>query len=150
MTTFRSLLLVLCLVCAATAAHANPFDVNTSVNAATNQNAIDLSGTVTQWVKGKEVPLASATVLIGNNLSLSRRGGDDVVNNAKAIVAEVKTNEAGVFSAKVPAGDYSVILWKKGYVPATYTAKVPGTFKGTISADNQVGSSGRHLNLLKK
>ncbi|MBE1426686.1 hypothetical protein H4684_003352 [Desulfomicrobium macestii] len=147
-----ALLQIFCFVGVFSVALASPFDVNTTVVATSSSNpgAIEAVGTVTQWIKGKEVPLSLATVLIGTNLSLKAQGSTDVVSNAKGIVAEVTTNKAGVFSAKIPAGTYSVILWKKGYVPATYSMKVPGTFKGTISVDNQVGATGRHVNLLKK
>jgi hypothetical protein len=113
-------------------------------------NLVEFKGTVTQWKDGKEVPLPGATVIIGTNISLNTGGMTDVIQNAKGIAAQVNTNEKGAFVAKVPAGRYAVILWKAHYVPASYTAAAPGTFKGSISYDNQVGASGRHTGLTKK
>lgn len=133
-------------------AQSNPFDVNTGVRIGTpsQQSDGEIRGTVTQWQKGKEIPLSGATVIIGKNISLVGRGSTDVIRNAKGIAAEVKTDGKGAFSAKAPAGTYMLILWKRGYVPASYSTRVPGSFKGAISADTQVGSSGRHLNLSRE
>jgi len=48
------------------------------------------------------------------------------------------TNDKGKFTANLPSGKYTVILWKTRYTPATYTVTVPKTnFRGQISVQNQ-------------
>jgi hypothetical protein len=112
---------------------------------------VRLTGTITQWREGKESALPEAKVIIGTGIWLDARGTTDVVRNAKGIVAEVSTDARGNFTAQVPAGKYTVILWKGRYVPSTQDdVAAPGDFKGSISPDHQVASGGRHESLSKK
>ena len=105
--------------------------------------AAELTGKITQWKEGKEYPLAYATVIIGKNIWLDTKGYTDVVKGN--VAAKTTTNEKGIYVLNVPPGSYTLILWKGHYVPADgIKVNVPGSYDGSISYDNQVGSSGRH------
>jgi hypothetical protein len=104
--------------------------------------AAGLSGTVTtskkesQMALPKEVPLAGAQVIIGTNLNLhTGDSGADTIQGKVAV--KTVTNDQGKFTANLPNGKYTVIVWKERYTPATYTVTVPANnFKGQISIMN--------------
>ncbi len=101
--------------------------------------AAGLSGTVTtskkesQMALPKEVPLAGAQVIIGKDLDLNVGGaGADTVRGK--VAAKTVTNDQGKFTANLPNGKYTVIVWKERYTPATYNVTLPSNnFKGHIS-----------------
>lgn len=105
--------------------------------------AATLSGAVTTSKKGsqmslpKEVPLAGAQVIIGKDVQLDVGGsGADTIRGK--VAAKAVTNDKGKFTANLPGGKYTVIVWKTRYTPATYTVTVPKTnFKGHISIQNE-------------
>jgi hypothetical protein len=104
--------------------------------------AAGLSGTVTtskkesQMALPKEVPLAGAQVIIGKDLNLQTGGsGADTIQGK--VAAKTATNDQGKFTANLPNGKYTVIVWKERYTPATYSVTVPkNNFKGQISIMN--------------
>jgi hypothetical protein len=104
--------------------------------------AATLSGTVTtskkesQMALPKEVPLAGARVIIGKDLNLQTGGsGADTIQGK--VAAKTVTNDRGKFTANLPNGKYTVIVWKERYTPATYNVTVPkNNFKGQISIMN--------------
>ena len=108
-----------------------------------------LSGTITQWKDGKQTPVVGARVIIGVNINLDTRTGDDKIQNPAGIVDSVVTGPGGTFTAKVPAGSgYTIIVWKAHYTPQVdFNVRVPGTYNGSISYDSQVGADGRHMSL---
>jgi len=105
--------------------------------------AATLSGTVTtskkesQMALPKDVPLAGAQVIIGKDLQLDVGGsGADTIRGK--VAAKVITDDKGKFTANLPGGTYTVIVWKTRYTPATYTVTVPKTnFQGHISLQNE-------------
>ncbi|OPY04949.1 MAG: hypothetical protein A4E67_02146 [Syntrophaceae bacterium PtaB.Bin038] len=105
--------------------------------------AATLSGTVTtskkesQMALPKEVPLAGAQVIVGKDLQLDvGRSGADTIRGK--VAAKAVTNDKGKFTANLPNGKYTVIVWKTRYTPATYTVSVPKTdFRGHISIQNE-------------
>jgi hypothetical protein len=105
--------------------------------------AATLSGTVTtskkesQMALPKEVPLAGAQVIVGKDLQLDVGGsGADTIRGK--VAAKTVTNDKGKFTANLPNGKYTVIVWKTRYTPATYTVSVPKTdFRGHISIQNE-------------
>lgn len=105
--------------------------------------AATLSGTVTtskkesQMALPKNVPLAGAQVIIGKDLDIQVGGsGADTIRGRVAVKAV--TNNKGKFTANLPGGKYTVIVWKTRYTPATYTVTVPKTnFQGHISIQNE-------------
>ncbi len=108
-----------------------------------NAFAASLSGTVTtskkesQMALPKEVPLAGAQVIVGKELQLDVGGsGADTIRGK--VAAKAVTNDKGKFTANLPNGKYTVIVWKTRYTPATYTVTVPKTnFRGHISIQNE-------------
>ncbi len=108
-----------------------------------NAFAASLSGTVTtskkesQMALPKEVPLAGAQVIVGKELQLDVGGsGADTIRGK--VAAKAVTNDKGKFTANLPNGKYTVIVWKTRYTPATYAVTVPKTnFRGHISTQNQ-------------
>lgn len=111
-----------------------------------NASAGTLNGTVTQWVDGKEKPLSGALVLIGKDIWLDTSKSVDVVKGK--VIAKATTNSSGNYSLTAPNGKYTMIIWKSHYVPQDgLDATVPGSCDGSISYDNQVGSSGRHTGI---
>lgn len=104
--------------------------------------AATLSGTVTtskkesQMALPREVPLAGAQVIIGKDLNLQTGGsGADTIQGK--VAAKTVTNDRGKFTANLPNGKYTVIVWKERYTPATYNVTVPkNNFKGQISIMN--------------
>jgi hypothetical protein len=120
--------------------------------AGASAQTVTISGQITTWEKvfqgdlPKEKPLTGATVLIGQNLSMTGSGATDVVKGR--VVAEVQTDGNGRFSVNVPAGNYSIIVWKAGYVPQTGTVGAPANnYKASISKDTGPGNTGRHGSL---
>lgn len=105
--------------------------------------AATLSGTITtskkesQMALPKDVPLAGAQVIIGKDLDLDVGGsGADTIRGK--VAAKVTTDDRGKFTANLPNGKYTVIVWKTRYTPATYTVIVPKTnFSGQISIQNE-------------
>lgn len=105
--------------------------------------AATLSGTITtskkesQMALPKDVPLAGAQVIIGKDLDLDVGGsGADTIRGK--VAAKVTTDDRGKFTANLPNGKYTVIVWKTRYTPATYTVSVPETnFSGQISIQNE-------------
>ena len=105
--------------------------------------AATLSGTVTtskkesQMALPKDVPLAGAQVIIGKDLQLDGGGsGADTIRGK--VTAKAVTDDKGNFTANLPGGKYTVIVWKTRYTPATYTVTVPKTnFQGHISLQNE-------------
>jgi len=105
--------------------------------------AATFSGTVTtskkesQMALPKDVPLAGAQIIVGKDLQLDVGGsGADTIRGK--VAAKMTTNDKGKFTANLPSGKYTVILWKTRYTPATYTVTVPKTnFRGQISVQNQ-------------
>ena len=105
--------------------------------------AATLSGTITtskkesQMALPKDVPLAGAQVIIGKDLDLDVGGsGADTIRGK--VAAKVTTDDRGKFTANLPNGKYTVIVWKTRYTPATYTVTVPkANFSGQISIQNE-------------
>ena len=105
--------------------------------------AATLSGTVTtskkesQMALPKDVPLAGAQVIIGKDLDLDvGASGADTIRGK--VAAKTLTDDKGKFTANLPGGKYTVIVWKTRYTPATYTVTVPKTnFRGSISVQNE-------------
>jgi hypothetical protein len=105
-----------------------------------------ISGKVTQQILGSvgHLPetrnLAGASIIIGTDLELEiGPAGNDTVHGR--VAAKVISADDGTFTLNVPAGNYTVICWKQGYVPIQDGAKVPGKLNLDISKD----SSGRGL-----
>ncbi len=113
------------------------------------QNTIKCSGVVTEWVDGKEKILSGATVVIGKQISLlvgvDRNRGVDTVKGQ--VTAKVSTDSKGFASVSIPAGNYTVIIWKAGYVPKTHTGVEAKSYKfiGSISKDTSM--QGLHTSL---
>lgn len=110
-------------------------------------NAATINGKVTQWTRGQETSLSGATVIIGANVWLDTNSSYDVVRGGK-IAGKTVTDANGKYAIDAPAGKYYMIIWKAGYIPADRIyVTVPSTHNDSISRDNQVGSSGRHVGL---
>lgn len=106
--------------------------------------ADQISGKVTTWHKAsqmappKEVAASGVTVIIGRNLNIevSPSGADTIYGE---VISKADTNKDGQFSIGVPAGNnYSMILWKKGHTPVSYTVNSPGTKNGQISQSERL------------
>ena len=105
--------------------------------------AATLSGTITtskkesQMALPKDVPLAGAQVIIGKDLDLDVGGsGADTIRGK--VAAKVTTDDKGRFTANLPNGKYTVIVWKTRYTPSTYRVTVPkANFSGQISIQNE-------------
>ena len=124
----------------------NPFadDQDVHVQGSKERKApatVKVSGKVTEWVGGgpttspTEKPLAGVTVVIGDVNFNTGTAGADTVKGKPA--AKVTTNDKGEWTANVPAGKHSIVLWKAGYTPATDSLTAPGTHSGSISVDKQ-------------
>lgn len=108
----------------------------------------ELKGTITEWKNNKEIPLSDVDIIIGNDIWLeSKASGEDNIRKAKNIITRTKTDEKGNFRVDIPNGTYKIILWKRQYVPVSGKVSVPGTYKNSLSYDNQPGSTGRHQSL---
>jgi hypothetical protein len=111
--------------------------------------ANQVTGKITTWHKASqmalptEVPAPGVTVVIGKNININTNasGADTIHGN---VVARTETDGKGNFTVDVPTGQgYTMIIWKKGHTPATYTVNSPGTANGQISKSDRV----MHLNL---
>ena len=110
-----------------------------------------LTGKVTQQVGGavgrlpETRPLAGATVIVGTDLDLEvGQAGTDRVRGR--VVAKGLSLEDGTFTIDAPAGRYTVICWKEGYVPQTESdVRVPGRIKLDISRDTAMRGLHRQL-----
>ena len=108
------------------------------------------AGKVTQQISGSvgrspEVrPLSGATVIIGVDLRLDiGQTGTDTVHG-KVIAKDV--TESGSYSVNVPAGTYTVICWKQGYVPHVERGvRIPGNVDLDISKDTAGRGLHQHL-----
>jgi hypothetical protein len=107
-----------------------------SAFAAALSGAVTTSKKESQMALPTEVPLAGAQVIIGKDLNLdSGSSGADAIRGK--VAAKVLTDDKGKFTANLPNGKYTVIVWKTRYTPATYTVTVPkNNFKGQISINN--------------
>lgn len=100
-----------------------------------------LTGKVTQQVGGSvgHLPetkaLGGATVLVGTDLRLEiGDAGIDTVHGT--VLAKDVTESNGGYTLNVPAGTYTIICWKEGYVPQVERQVViPGTLDLDISKD---------------
>ncbi len=108
-----------------------------SAVAATLSGSVTTSKKESQMALPKDVPLAGAQVIIGKDLDLDVGGsGADTIRGK--VAAKAVTDDRGKFTANLPGGKYTVIVWKTRYTPATYTVTVPKTnFKGHISIQNE-------------
>jgi len=106
-----------------------------------------LTGKVTHQIGGSvgHLPetraLGGATILIGTDLHLEigQTGTDKV---AGRVIAKDISEDNGSFVLSVPAGTYTVICWKQGYVPQVErNVSVPGPLTVDIGKD----TSGRGL-----
>ena len=111
--------------------------------------AATMAGTVTEWRSGKEYAAVGVTIIVGKGINLnSGSSGNDVITNSSGIVAKAVTDGAGKFSMSIPAGSYTVIGWKAGYIPQVYYDVEPALYLPvSCSPDNQPGSGGRHQSL---
>jgi hypothetical protein len=106
-----------------------------------------LTGKVTHQIGGSvgHLPetrsLAGATIIIGTDLSLDiGQTGTDKVKGR--VVAKDISESNGTFTFNVPAGTYTVICWKQGYVPQVErNVQIPGS----LDLDIGKNSSGRGL-----
>lgn len=110
--------------------------------------AAPLTGKISQWKHGKEVSLSGATVVVGKGIWLdTSKGMYDYVRGG-SVAGKTGTDSSGNYSLDLPPGKYKMIIWKGHYVPADgIDVTVPGTEDGSISYDDQVGSSSRHHEL---
>jgi hypothetical protein len=114
------------------------------------QETIKCSGVVTEWVDGKEKILSGATVVVGKQISLvvgvERNRGTDTVKGQ--VAAKTITDSKGFASVAIPKGVYTVIIWKQGYVPRTFTGVEAKSYEyiGSISKDTSM--QGLHLTLV--
>ncbi|MBK8571259.1 MAG: carboxypeptidase regulatory-like domain-containing protein [Holophagaceae bacterium] len=106
-----------------------------------------LTGRVTHQIGGsvgrlpETRPLAGATVLIGTNLHLEvGSGGTDTVKGR--VLAKDLTEGNGSYTLSVPAGTYTVICWKQGYVPQVERNVVVA---GSLDLDIGKDTAGRGL-----
>lgn len=108
-----------------------------SAFAATLSGAVTTSKKESQMALPKDVPLAGAQVIIGKDLDLDvGASGADTIRGK--VAAKTLTDDKGKFTANLPGGKYTVIVWKTRYTPATYTVTVPKTnFRGSISVQNE-------------
>jgi hypothetical protein len=108
-----------------------------SAVAATLSGSVTTSKKESQMALPKDVPLAGAQVIIGKDLDLDVGGsGADTIRGK--VAAKAVTDDRGKFTANLPGGKYTVIVWKSRYTPATYTVTVPKTnFRGHISIQNE-------------
>lgn len=108
----------------------------------------ELKGKITEWKNNKEIPLSYVDIIIGKDIWLeTKTAGEDNIRKGKNVVAKTKTDEQGNFRVDIPNGTYKIILWKRQYVPVSGQVYVPGTYKNSLSYDNQPGSTGRHQSL---
>jgi len=108
----------------------------------------ELKGKITEWKNNKEIPLSDVDIIMGKDIWLdSKAAGVDNIRKGKNIIATTKTDEKGNFRVDIPNGTYKIILWKRQYVPVSGQVYVPGTYKNSLSYDNQPGSTGRHQTL---
>ena len=106
-----------------------------------------LSGKVTHQIGGSvgHLPetraLAGVTVIIGTDLHLDIGGaGTDHVKGR--VVAKDLSEGNGTYSLSVPAGTYTVIFWKQGYVPHVERNV---TLPGSLDMDLGKDTAGRGL-----
>lgn len=100
-----------------------------------------LSGKVTHQIGGSvgHLPetraLAGATVIIGTDLHLDIGGaGTDRVRGR--VLAKDLTEGNGTYLLSVPAGTYTVIFWKQGYVPhVERNVSLPGSLDMDLGKD---------------
>lgn len=85
--------------------------------------------------------LEGATIIIGINLQVEvgQTGTDTVVGK---VVAKGVSGSDGTFTLSAPAGTYTILCWKEGFVPMTESGvSIPGTFNPDLGKD----TSGRSL-----
>jgi len=107
-----------------------------------------LTGKVTHQIGGavgrlpETRPLGGATVLIGKDLHLDIGAtGTDKVRGR--VLAKDLSEGNGSYSFSVPAGTYTIICWKQGYVPQVErNVKVPGS---SLDLDIGKDTAGRGL-----
>jgi len=91
------------------------------------------------------------TILVGANLSLkdTRIPSSTDVVQGDALYAVEKTKSDGTFRIPLPPGEYSLIIWKEGYIPQTraHVMVWPGQVFYTLLNDDQPGNTGRHQEL---
>jgi hypothetical protein len=99
-----------------------------------------LTGKVTQQVGGSvgHLPetkaLSGATVIVGTDLRLEI--GNAGIDTVHGTVLAKDVSENGTYTVNVPAGTYTVICWKQGFVPQVERkVVVPGTQDLDISKD---------------
>lgn len=114
-----------------------------------------LTGKVTQQVGGsvghlpETRPLSGATVIVGTDIDLEvGQAGIDRVRGR--VAAKEVSKDGGTFVIDVPAGRYTVICWKEGYVPQIENnVRIPGRISLDISKDSSMRGLHRQLSYAK-
>lgn len=100
-----------------------------------------LTGKVTHQIPGSvgHLPetrnLAGATILVGKDLDVEvgNTGTDSVTGK---VLAKDQSEGNGAYSVSLPAGTYTVIFWKQGYVPQVERGvRVPGAQDASLGKD---------------
>jgi hypothetical protein len=95
-------------------------------------------GRITEWTGGSptsspyERSLAGARVLVVLNYTDLKSFSETDTLYASPIVADVVTSADGTFTANVPSGDYTIVVWKQFYVPTVNSISAPARFTGSL------------------
>lgn len=93
-----------------------------------------ITGTITtKKADGKVEPLPDVDVIVGKDIWVESTPAGDFVRNAKNIVARTKTDSKGNFKLDVKPGQYTIILWKREFVPVKGSVTAPGRYNNNLS-----------------
>lgn len=95
--------------------------------------------TVQRMGNWQSEPLDGVEVFVGKDLWIESTPAGDFVRNAKNIVATTTTDSRGEFRLNIPPGQYTVVLWKRGFLPHFGPVSIPGSYKGNLQYGNPSG-----------
>gem|GEM_PF-793156 len=113
----------------------------------------EVSGRVTICAEKPLTPVVSARVLIGKDLLITNQKGEpDTITNPENITGETSTDKNGWFFLSVPAGSYTLIIWKEYFIPVCMKITVTDkdNFPCSLIRDQSSGWKDRHVKLLYK
>lgn len=113
----------------------------------------EISGRVTVCASKPLTAVESAQILIGKDLLITNQKDiSDTIVNPENIVGEARTDKNGWFFLNVPAGNYTLIIWKEFFVPVCMKVTVTGkdSFPCSLVRDQSSGWKERHVKLTWK
>jgi hypothetical protein len=113
-----------------------------------------ISGRITESAGGSPTASPSrrgvpgARVLVVRGYQNLKIGSQTDTLVCDAVVADVTTNDQGTYFADVPAGNYTVIVWKQHYEPRRAPSiTAPGAFNGSIARSTLSSAAHEYLQI---